>query len=189
MKKQLIAILVGGIILFIWQFLTWSLLNVHGNETKYTPNQARIMETLSQNLPEAGSYMLPQPPPGSSQAEKQAFMENASSTPWASIVYHKNFNTNMGMNMLRGILVDWLAVFLLVWLLLKFANLDFKTVLLTSLAVGIIGYLTISYLYTIWFDTSSIGQLIDTFVQWGLTGTWLGWWLTRKRVGPINGEG
>ena len=86
----------------------------------------------------------------------------------------------MGMNMLRGFVIDLISIFLLVWLLMQFANLQFKSILLTSLAVGGIGYLTIPYLNTIWFDESSIGYLIDTLVQWGLVGTWLGWWLTKK---------
>ena len=180
MKKQLIATLVGGIILFVWQFLSWSLVNVHSAEFKYTANQDRIMEALSQNLTENGSYMLPQAPPGSSQAEQQAYMEGVASKPWAMVNYHKSFDTNMGMNMLRGILVDWVAVFLLIWVLLKFVNLNFKTVLLASLAVGAIGYLTIPYLNTIWFNTNSIGYLIDAVAQWGLTGVWLGWWLTKR---------
>jgi len=46
--------------------------------------------------------------------------------------------------------------------------------------VGLIGYLTIPYLNSIWFETNSIGHLIDAFVSWGLVGIWLGWWLPRR---------
>jgi hypothetical protein len=46
--------------------------------------------------------------------------------------------------------------------------------------VGGIGYLTIPYLNSIWFDNNSMGYLIDWLVQWGVVGAWLGWWLTRK---------
>lgn len=53
-------------------------------------------------------------------------------------------------------------------------DLDFKTAILSSLAVGIIGYLTIPYLNSIWFEGNSIPQLIDTVFQWGICGTWLG---------------
>jgi hypothetical protein len=49
-----------------------------------------------------------------------------------------------------------------------------------SIAVGIIGYLTIPYLNTIWFETSSMGYLVDALVQWGLVGVWLGWYLPRN---------
>jgi len=179
MKKQLIATLVGGILLFVWQFLSWALLNVHGSEFTYTANQDKIMEVLSQNL-EEGQYMLPTAPPNSTPEQQQAIMESATGKPWATISYHKSMNTSMGMNMLRGIVIDLISVFLLVWLLLQSANLQFKSALLSSLAVGIIGYLTIPYLNTIWFEESSIGHLVDAVVQWGLVGAWLGWWLTKK---------
>ena len=179
MKKQLIATLVGGLILFIWQFLSWSLLNVHAPELQYTANQDKVMEALTANL-EEGSYFIPNVPPGSGPEVEQEYMKNNIGKPWAIVSYHRSMDMSMGMNMFRGLVVDWVAAFLLVWLLLKFAELNFKTTLLTSLAVGAIGYLTTSYLNSIWFETRSIGHLIDTVAQWGLVGVWLGWWLGRE---------
>lgn len=179
MKKQLIATLVGGLLVFIWQFLSWSMLNVHSAEFQHSANQDKVLEVLGQNL-EEGTYFLPQAPPGSSNEEHQKVMENSIGKPWATVSYHKAMEMSMGMNMLRAFVADLAAVFLLVWLLLKSGNLTFNTVLLSSLAVGAIGYLTIPYLNSIWFETSSIGHLIDFVVQWGLVGAWLGWWLPRK---------
>jgi hypothetical protein len=180
MKKQLVATLVGGLILFVWQFLSWSLLPIHQSEYGYTPNQDKIMEALNQNLTEEGTYMLPGVPPGSSQEEAQAAMQAGSGKPWASISYHKSMNTAMGMNMIRGFVVDLLAAFLLIWLLMKVPNLTLGVVMQASVAVGLIGYLTIPYLNSIWFENDSIGYLIDTLVQWGLVGVWLGWYLPRE---------
>ena len=179
MKKQLIATIVGGIILFVWQFLSWSLLNIHAAEYQYTPNQDKIIEFLSQNLNADGGYMIPQAAPGSTDEERQAVMENAMGKPWATINYHKSMDMSMSMNMIRGFAVDLVAAFLLVWLLLRFAHLDFKTTFMAALAVGFTGYLTIPYLNSVWFEASSIGSLIDTVAQWGLLGVWLGWWLNR----------
>ena len=179
MKKQLIATLVGGLILFIWQFLSWSALSVHANEFQYTPNQDKIMEALSQNL-EDGGYFLPGVAPGATNEEKETAMKNSIGKPWATIHYHKAMQMNMGMNLTRGLAADLVAVFLLVWLLLKFAQLDMKTAVLSSLAVGSIAYLSIPYLNSIWFETSTLGYLVDLVVQWGLIGAWLGWWLPRK---------
>lgn len=179
MTKQLIATLVGGIILFVWQFLTWAMLNVHADEFRYTANQEQILQALSQNL-EEGDYFLPGVPPGSSREVEEAAMKNSAGKPWATISYHKAMNMSMGMNMIRAFAADLVALFLLVWLLLRFAQLDFKTSVLASLAVGGIGYLTIPYLKSIWFESNSISYLIDVVVQWGLIGFWLGWWLPRR---------
>lgn len=179
MKKQLIATLVAAVVLFVWQFLSWSALQVHQSEFNYTPNQDKIMEALNQNLTAEGTYMLPGVPPGSTREQEMALMETAIGKPWASVSYHKSMSMNMGMNMVRGFAVDLLAAFLLVWLLLKFQTLTMSSALQASLAVGVIGYLTIPYLNSIWFESNSIGYLVDALVPWGIVGVWLGWWLPR----------
>ena len=178
MSKRIIATLVGAVLLFIWQFLSWSLLNVHAAEQMYTPNQDRILEFLGGQL-EEGHYFLPTVPPGTSQEDAQAAMEAAAGQPWATISYHSAMENTMTMNLIRGFAIDLVSVFLLVWLLLNMAKLNFSTALLASLAIGIIGYLTIPYLGAIWFKTPSLGYLIDAVVGWGLVGVWLGWYLNR----------
>lgn len=178
MKKQLIATLVAALIIFVWQFLSWSMLNVHGAEMSYTAKQDTILEFLSQNL-EEGQYFLPTVPPDLPRSEHQAAMEGAIGKPWATISYHEEMESSMALNLVRGLAADLVAAWLLVWVLLKFANLEMKNAVLASLAVGFIGYLTIPYLNSVWFEGSTIGYLIDTIVQWGLVGVWLGWYLKK----------
>ncbi len=180
MKKQLIASLVGGLILFIWQFLSWAAIPIHKSAYGYTPNQDRIMEVLNQNLTEAGTYMLPGMPPGTPHEQAEKEMQGSLGKPWASISYHKSFNPNMGFNMFRGFSVDLVAAFLLTWLLLNFKTLNFRTAVQASICVGIISYLTIPYLNSIWFEGTTIEHLIDAICQWGIVGAWLGWWLPRE---------
>jgi hypothetical protein len=179
MTKQVIAVLVSAIILFLWQFLSWSVLGVHQSEFKYTPNEEKILEFLAETLGEEGTYMLPGVPPGTSMEQEQALMQAHEGKPWAHISYHQSMSMAMGMNLVRGFAADLFAAFLLVWLLLKFEDRKLSTILTASIAVGLTGFLTISYLNSIWFETSSLGYLIDTVVQWGVVGLWLGWWLPR----------
>ncbi len=179
MSRLIIGTLVAAVILFIWQFLSWALLNVHGQEMQSTPKQDTILAVLSQHL-EEGDYFLPQPAKGASQEEYQQFMEQQEGKPWAKVSYRKSFTTNMGMNMVRGFAVDLLSAFFLVWILLKIDNLTFSTAFIASLGIGFIGYFTISYLNSVWFEGSTLGYLVDTVAQWGIVGLWLGFWLTRK---------
>ncbi len=181
MKNRLIATVVAGIILFVWQFLSWQALKLHASEMQYTENQDAIMETLSANISAEGTYYVPQPVPGSSSEEQKTYYENELiGQPWATVTYHKSMGADMTMNMIRGFLVDLVAAFLLIWLLGKIESLTFSTALLASLGVGFIGYLTIPYMNTIWFESNSWGYLMDAIAQWGITGVWLGWWMTRK---------
>lgn len=176
MKKLLIGALVGALILFIWQFVSWNFL--HNSQLKHTPNQEEIMSLLEGKL-EPGQYMLPRPPLDATKEEGEAMASQYIGKPWMQISYHNNFQMNMGMNMLRGFIIDFVSVFLLCWMFGKFKEIDMKSTVLSSVAVGLIGYFTISYLNSIWFKTDSIPDLIDAVVPWALIGAWLGWWLKR----------
>lgn len=181
MKKLIIGALVAALILFIWQFVSWGLVNLHKAEQQYTPNQEKIMAMLSENLTE-GEYFLPTYPPGASQEEIAGMAENAMGKPWATINYHPVFEMSMGMNMARGFIIDLLSAFMLCWILLKFRDLNFSTALFSCIAIGLIGYLTITYLNHIWFSGNTIGYLIDAVVGFGLVGLWLGFYLPEKRT-------
>jgi hypothetical protein len=178
-KKLIIGVLVGALLVFVWQTLSWTMLNLHGSSQKYTPNQDSILEMLGTQLDE-GSYFLPTYKPGATDAEMEAAMTGSMGKPWAQISYHKEMKMNMGMNMFRGFVVDLFAVFLLCWLLMKIPGLDMKTTIMSSVAVGVIGYLTTEYTNSIWFETNSIPDLVDAVISWGLCGTWLGYWLNKK---------
>jgi len=180
MNKTLVASLVGGVILFIWQFMSWSILGVHGSEMAYTDKQEEILDVLASSGLEEGDYFLPNAAPGTSSEEYQAYFEEQAGKPWATISYRKEMNSSSYLNMFRGFVVNTLAVFLLVWLLVKIPELNMSTAITSSVMVGLIGYLTINYINSVWFETNSIPYLIDAVAQWGLCGVWLGWFLGRK---------
>lgn len=180
MTKAIIASVVGGIILFMWQFLSWTVLDLHRPMQMYTPKQEEILKFLGENLDE-GNYFLPTVPEGTSSKETEKAMNASAGKPWADIRFHKamGMQANMTMNMVRGLLVDIIAVFLLSWFLLKKGS-DFKTTLIACVVFGLIAYLTTDYTFQIWYETNTIPNLIDAIASWGLCGVWLGWWNGRK---------
>ena len=180
MKKQIIAAFVAALILFIWQFISWGAVNFHKAEQQYTPNQDKIITFLSENLTE-GQYFIPMHPPGASEEETQAMRAEAMGKPWATINYHPSFDMNMGINLARGFAIDLAAAFLLCWILMKFRDLNFTSALTSTIAIGVIGYFTITYLNHIWFEGDTIGYLIDAIVGFGLVGAWLGFYLPEKQ--------
>ena len=177
--KLIIGAVVGGLLLFIWQFLSWTMLNLHGSNAKYTDKNAEILQLLSTSLPEDGTYMLPGLPPNATKEDHEKMQTEIMGKPWGSVTYHKAYNASMGMNMGRGLLVNIIAVSLLIWLLMKFPNRTFNSVFVASLAVGIFAYLTNTYPNSIWFQSNTLPDLIDSVVQWSLVGGWLGYWLNR----------
>src|SRR5688572_22328572 len=110
MKKLLVGAIVGGLIIFIWQFLSFALINFHRPAAQYTPKQDEIISYLSSQLQEEGQYMMPNSPADASGEEMKTMSQNADGKPWALVAYHKSWESDMTMNMIRGFLSDIIMV-------------------------------------------------------------------------------
>lgn len=178
MKKLLIGALVGGFLLFFWQFLSWSVLGIHDSMQSYTPKQAEIIKYLDENLDE-GFFYLPTLPAGHSMENLEKLTAESMGKPWAQVYMHKKMEYSMTSNLGRGFAVAFLAVLLLTWVLMKIGKTTLLEILLSCLAIGVMSYLTTSYAVGIWYETITMPDLIDAIASWGIVGIWLGWWLNR----------
>jgi hypothetical protein len=180
MKKYLIGSIVGGIIIFIWQSASWMVLGVHDNAVKYHPAQKEIMALLSSTTTDEALYMLPSAP---TRKEQEAMMEEMKGKPWASIIYHKSFNTDMVMPMIRAFLVNVFLVICFIYILTRGGTTPIpRRVFSASVALGLAYFLWGPYMGHIWFElpwSMISGDLIDAIAAWALCGLWLGWWLNR----------
>ena len=184
MKKTIIGAIVGGIIIFAWQFLSWGALNLHEAQQKYTPKQDSILAYLGTQFNDDGAYMMPTFAPGTSGDEMEKEMKAMAGKPWAQVVYHKSMPgmDKMFMNMARSLLVDVFVVWLLCWLLVKIPSASFGTIFLGSIGTGIIVFLNAPYTLHIWYGSFDLmAHFVDALVSWGVTGLWLGWWLSRGK--------
>lgn len=180
MKRIIIGALVGGIIIFICQTLSWTILDLHRPANQYTPKQDAVMSFLNQQFDEDGSYFLPNYPADASEEVIKQHMKEAEGKPWAVVSYHKNLSMSMGMNIFRGLIVDIFMVGFFCWILSRFANPRFSSVFIASLLTGFIAFLNFPYTGYIWFQTFDIwASLIDALAGWGLAGIWLGWYYGR----------
>jgi hypothetical protein len=183
MKKWLIGSLVGAILVFLWQFLSWTILPIHSGEAKYTPAQTEILNSISASIKEDGVYMLPTVQSGTSMEEMEKFGKEHDGKPWATVIYRTEYKSDMVMPMVRGFLIDLVLVFLLIYILTRGGTPTSMRIFAGSIAVGLFTFLVGPYTMHNWFQTPTeayTGHLIDAFVTWGLCGIWLGWWLNRK---------
>jgi len=185
MKNKIIASIVGALIIFIWQTVSWTgILGLHNATQQYTPKQDSIMTVLNQSFTEDGGYILPGLPKGTSSDEMMKAGEKMQGKPWATIQYHKSYTfdmISMFINMIRGFLTDIVMVFLLCLILSKFSAPSFNLILISCLFVGAISFLYVPYPNYMWYRIFDIyGYLIDAIAGWGLTGIWVGWWMTKK---------
>ena len=181
MKKLVIGAIVGGILVFAWQTLSWTVLNLHAKEYQKAPSQDTIMRFLNTQFTETGQYMIPTVDENATAEERQKVMDAMQGNPWAVVSYHKAYTTNMVNNILRGLAVSIISVLFVCWILASNPNRSFGGIFISTMLIGIVGYLFIPYSAAIWFETpGTITNFIDTLMSWGFCGIWLGWWLSRK---------
>ena len=187
MKKWLIGSIVGAIIVFAWQALSWTVLGIHESGMKYTAAQTDIMTALNTGLTEDGVYMLPSAP---TSKERENMMKSLEGKPWASIIYHKQMKTDMVMPMIRGFLVDIFLVISLIYLFTRGGAIPIaRRVFSGSVAFGLAFFLWGPYNGHIFMQLpldAIKGDLIDAVVAWSVCGLWLAWWLNRPAKATMN---
>jgi hypothetical protein len=187
MKKLLVGSIVGGIIIFVYQFVSWAAMNLHHASQEYTPKQDSIMAYLNTQFSEDGSYLMPNYPKGMTHEEMEKQMEATKGKPWAQIQYHKALNVDMGMNIIRGLLADIIMVGLLCWILMKLPASRPGLVLTVCLLTGIIVFINSPYTIHIWYPKADIWMhFADAILSWLLCGLWLGWYLRDKKKSPVT---
>ncbi len=179
--KIFIGSLVGAIILFMWQFLSWTVLDFHWPAQQYTPKQDSIIAYLGTQFDSSGGYILPTVPKGSSSDDMKKLDESSRGKPWVQIQYHTSLDTNMGLNMAKNLATNFVMVLFFCWIISGYATNSFGKTLLAAILLGLIIFLHASYTENIWYETFDLkGHLADFLAGWGATGIWLGWWLNRR---------
>ena len=187
MKKMLIGAIVGGLIIFLWQFVSFAATELHYSATRHTPKQEAILQFMTSQQLEDGGYFIPRTTKEASTEEMEKSMNNMKGKPWMRIEYHNSYNQDMMMNMFRGLVVNVIMIYLFIGLLKRMGVLTTGKVVTASLITGLIIFLNTAYTNHIWYQTfDTWAHLADALISWGLAGAWLGWWLNNKKGNPSN---
>jgi hypothetical protein len=171
MKRKLLFSLIGAIVIFAWQFLSFAMPNFHKSAATYTPLQDSILQTCVNLGLGEGMYFLGQPDPSLSQAQQKEVMDKMDGQPWAVLNFHETNAMSMSMNMIRGFLVCFVISFLLFWLFLQQKDPTLMNRLYLSLAVGMIGFFFVPYTNFIWYKAPDIfAYFADAVVPWIILG-------------------
>lgn len=173
MKNRLIFTLLGGIVLFVWQFMAWAMPAFHWDSISYTPLQDQILSALDASGLETGMYVLGQPDPATYAEEGavEAFQAAHEGKSYARIHYQRQHTYSMGMNMLRGLLVCFLMAFLLHALLGNLKQDGLVQRIVHAAGFGLVFFLFTPYTNFIWFKDPDIWAfLADGLVPWTILG-------------------
>jgi len=174
MKKFILPSLVGGLILFFWQFLSFAAINLHGSAQEYTPLDRDILAFLAELDLEEGMYALGSPSPEERAdpdglgAEYMARMEGQ---PHAVLNYRSEWRGNMLPNLIRSLVMNLLTAALMFWLVGQLSNPTLGKRVAVAVGIGFLGFMFYPYSNFIWFKNPDIwAHLADAVIPFALIG-------------------
>lgn len=119
MKKNLIAGVVGGIILWVWGFFAWVVLPLHSSTIQPIPNEDIVLESLRSNLSETSVYLFPNEPANpSDETAMNMWQEKYRRGPTGMIVYNPSGrDPMMTREMITGLIIFMISAFIAAWFL------------------------------------------------------------------------
>ena len=157
-KRILLAGVLGGIAMFLWNFVSHEVIGLGEIGIREIPNEAAVLGAMRANMPESGFYFFPGfgLPPNASRAQQQAampeFTRRATTGPEGILIYHpigeapispRQLITESGTNVIQALI----AAFLLAQVGLKrFASrMGFVTL------IGLVAAITTNISYWNWY--------------------------------------
>jgi len=192
MKKFLLPGIVGGVVYFLWSFVSHMAtpIGTMGVRTVDT-NEDAVIGTLKGNIQEPGFYMLP----GSGMlnnptaAQRSAIEAKYNAGPTAIVVYNPT-----GAPMMSGGQLLRQFLFTLFSALIAAAIVSATAASLTNRALmvammGVFSWLMISLPQWNWYRFPAafvLGVGIDNIVGWLIAGFAIAWMLKRQEVVPLR---
>jgi len=187
MIRVVLAAIVGGVLLFVWGFVSHMVLPFSKDAMKQLPNEQIVLSTLQTNLPERGVYFFPgmdmskQPTP----EEQKAWEAKVASGPSGLLVYRPNGGTVIGARPLVAEFITNLLAALVAALVLLGIRGGYGARVFTVTALGLVAWLSVSVSEWIWYGFSTpflIADLVDQLGGWLLAGFGMAAMLKPKRT-------
>jgi uncharacterized membrane protein len=118
MKKLLIGSIIGGIILFVWSWLAWTLVPIHSDTIQNINNEEAVVTTMNINMDKKGVYVFPAMPATHDKDVVDEYNQKYQQGPVGMIIYDPQGGDPMPPSqMIIGIIIDILAAFIAGWFL------------------------------------------------------------------------
>ena len=181
MFKVLIAAILGGVIFFAWNSISWMVLPWHQQTVKHFDNEKIVAEALTSTVEESGIYLLPrmdQNPSPSDAGEIKTNIENANQHmqegTFAFIsLKPAGMERTMEDSMMFALINSIIVSILVVILLSCTSDLGYMARVFFIVMVGLVAALLGHVPNWIWwgFDTNyTIVMIADILIGWFLAG-------------------
>jgi len=161
--KNIIAAIAAGLVIFLWGFVSWTILPWHNTNVESFNDKAAVMHTLLSNGSEAGIYYIPE--------EGDEFDSN---TPIAFVnLLPKGHEVGIGGMMAKGLIGSVVMAYIAALILSKTNGLSFGQRLAFVGMLGLLVGFSGTFTYYNWFGFPggySLVNLADWVITWLLAG-------------------
>jgi len=157
-KRILLAGLLGGLAMFIWQSVAHVVLPLGEAGIQALPNEPAIQAAVKATIREAGFYLFPAPEsrPGMSSTEKQQAMERATERrriePAGIMIVHPyGFPMPLSTQLAKQFALDFLAILLAAMLLSFTTGFSYDKRVVFIALMGLLPALTVEIPHNNWY--------------------------------------
>ena len=178
---MLLGGIAGGVVLFVWSVLAWTLLPLHRSSLRTLAAESRVVEALAQARTPGGLYVIPGLPDASGKTEEERaaaqreWEDRALRGPVATLAYHPEGRSpaRMFRPMMRGLgFAVAAAVFSAV--VLRRANIASHVGRVALvLGMGLFAWILGPAMQWNWFAYPAdytLSVLVDTLAGWAIVG-------------------
>ena len=140
MKRTVLTVIFGTLILFIWNAVSWMALPFHEQSMQSIPDKALNTKKLKKHMPEDGVYHYPGLPENESQEAYTEIEEKLGEGPRIMMMVYKSGSTSFfnPMNFVWNLIFNLVTVILLMGIVKRLGNHSTRNILWTTIAVGLI---------------------------------------------------
>ncbi len=176
MARLIIAGIIGGLAMFLWSFVSHTVLPLGEVGIKMMPNESAVLSTMKQNINEPGFYFYPGMDKSKgdvSEAEQNAWAEKYKAGPRGILIYHPTGEDPMSVGQLLRELVSNIIAALFAAVVISWLAVSFGRRIVAALLIGLVGWLSIDVSLWNWYGFPTgymLAQGIDQAVGWLLAG-------------------
>jgi hypothetical protein len=178
-KSLLLGTIVGGVVTFLWSWVSWDVLTWHEKPLLKFQNEAEVMAMITSHTTASGVYILPgkTPTEGMTPEQKKAAeaadMEKMKTQPIVFAAIRRNGFPSMAQGLVIQLLCQMAAAFLLTWLLLQTSGLSYGKRVMFLAITGLTASVIVDLPNWNWWGFSgayTVVNLTDFTLTWLLAG-------------------
>ncbi|OJJ23434.1 hypothetical protein BKI52_03475 [marine bacterium AO1-C] len=185
-KRIIVSILIGTLILFAWNVISWMVLPFHSKTLQTIPKEIVDQGKVQEKLLKSGVYHYPGLPKDNSETSMTAIRQQLKKGPRITLMVYKKGPTKLFDKSLffMNILLNCFIVITLIFMISKLNKHTIKSILTTTLTMGLLIGLMSDLPQMNWYlfplDYTLV-NVIDHLVAFMLLGLFLGVYTFKPR--------